>query len=107
MKSRLVSDSLGRGYDLEFYCPGCRGLHRVPVTGERQEHRPVWKFNGDLESPTLSPSILRRIGPFPDGHTDVCHCFVRDGTIEFLGDCTHKSAGTTLELPEIFDGALA
>lgn len=30
-----------------------------------------------------------------------CHSFVRDGKIEFLGDCTHEMAGTTIELPDV------
>jgi hypothetical protein len=25
----------------------------------------------------------------------VCHFFVRDGSIDYLGDCTHKSASTS------------
>ncbi|MGC4033677.1 MAG: hypothetical protein QM754_18485 [Tepidisphaeraceae bacterium] len=27
-----------------------------------------------------------------------CHSFVRDGQIEFLGDCTHELAGKTVPL---------
>jgi hypothetical protein len=65
-----------------------------------------WHWNGDSEKPTLSPSILQTCGPYPEGSsrsgkTDVCHCFVRDGVIEFLGDCTHALAGKTMPLPEI------
>lgn len=103
MKSRLVPDSLGRGDDLEFWCPGCGELHRIPATGDWQPHRPVWGFNGDTDRPTLTPSILRRIGPFPDGHTEVCHSFLRDGRLEFLSDCTHELKGQTVDLPELPD----
>ncbi len=35
------------------------------------------------------------------GQSPLCHSFVRDGRIEFLGDCTHKLAGQTIELPEV------
>ena len=28
----------------------------------------------------------------------VCHSFVTDGKIQFLGDCTHELAGQTVEL---------
>ena len=31
---------------------------------------------------------------------DVCHSFVTDGRIQFLGDCTHKLAGQTVNIPE-------
>ena len=34
-------------------------------------------------------------------HIDtVCHSFVTDGRIQFLGDCTHSLAGQTVDLPE-------
>lgn len=29
----------------------------------------------------------------------VCHAFVRDGQMEFLGDCTHGLAGQTVPIP--------
>ncbi len=30
----------------------------------------------------------------------VCHSFVTNGRIQFLGDCTHELAGKTIEIPE-------
>lgn len=30
----------------------------------------------------------------------VCHSFVRDGQIQYLGDCTHEYAGKTVDLPD-------
>ena len=30
-----------------------------------------------------------------------CHSFVREGRIEFLGDCTHAMVGQTVDLPDI------
>jgi hypothetical protein len=29
----------------------------------------------------------------------VCHSFVTDGKIQFLSDCTHSLANTTVEIP--------
>lgn len=78
---------------LHFWCPGCDNV--MTVCPKR------WHWNGDTEKPTLSPSIKQTCGPFPDGHTDVCHCFVREGVIEFCGDCTHKLLNTSMPLPEI------
>jgi len=44
---------------------------------------------------------------YPDDPIDwtcqVCHSFVTDGRIQFLGDCTHNLAGQTVDLPEITD----
>ena len=30
----------------------------------------------------------------------VCHSFVTNGRIQYLGDCTHKLAGQTVDLPD-------
>lgn len=105
-----------------FECPGCGMMHQVHVAGSGH---PVWEWNGSLERPTFSPSILvtydhmseegrardkafhEEHGRYPtheenpyDVH-DVCHSFVTDGRIQFLGDCTHKLVGQTVDLPEI------
>lgn len=36
----------------------------------------------------------------PGGLPSVCHCFVADGAMQFLGDCTHALAGQTVPIPE-------
>lgn len=93
MKSIVRKDGTGEE-QISFWCPGCNDMKTVPSKR--------WNWNGDLEKPTLSPSILQRTGPFPDGHTDICHCFVKDGNIEFCGDCTHDKRGV-MPLPNIED----
>ncbi|WP_241754456.1 hypothetical protein [Cupriavidus basilensis] len=44
----------------------------------------------------------------PDEERDfecgVCHSFVTDGRIQFLGDCTHALAGQTVPLAEFPEG---
>ena len=92
----VVNNPDGTLHGWLFRCPGCDadpldgGLH-CPTTG--------WTFNGDLERPTFSPSILVR-WESPQGPR-VCHSFVTDGKIQFLGDCTHALAGQTVPLPNI------
>lgn len=81
---------------LAFECPGCGQLHAIPTTGPR-----AWEFNGDLARPTFAPSILVRWTSGPEHQAGVCHSFVRDGQIQFLGDCTHTLAGKTVPLPEV------
>jgi hypothetical protein len=80
-----------------FFCPGCDCSHIFTS---------AWSFDGDLESPTISPSVLVRgvadaFGDPPDGTPTVCHSFVRAGNIEFLTDCTHALAGQTVPLPPV------
>lgn len=88
---------VGEGGRLLFWCPGCDGAHQVQVGGGPG---PRWGFNGDYDRPTFTPSVLVRM-PDPDRPgTDIqrCHSFVRDGQIQFLGDCTHALAGHTVAL---------
>lgn len=88
---RLISD-LGKDgeHGWGFHCPGCKCGHRFFKDGR-------WQFNGDYEKPTFSPSLLNTHLP-NDARTKGlrCHLFVRDGMIQFLGDCTHELAGKTV-----------
>jgi hypothetical protein len=77
-----------------FHCPGCERGHGIPVTGSR-----AWKWNGSLEKPTLTPSLLVNVGG-SNPTQSVCHSFVKDGKIQFLSDSTHKLSGQTVEIPD-------
>ncbi|WP_425618061.1 DUF6527 family protein [Anatilimnocola sp. NA78] len=58
-----------------------------------------WTWNGSVDSPTLKPSILTRSGH--ENKPIVCHTFVNDGLVQFLGDCTHELAGQTVPLLDV------
>lgn len=93
---------------LSFFCPGCKTRHTVSIG---TPGGPQWSWNGDVDNPTLSPSVLvtwykpsDNDEEFDDATKDVkqtCHSFVRNGHIEFLTDCTHSLAGQTVQLPEL------
>jgi hypothetical protein len=76
---------------LAVFCPACKCAHGV---------NSGWTFNGDMERPTFSPSILVTWEGFEDGKEikKICHSYVRDGQIQFLNDCTHELAGKTVPL---------
>jgi len=93
-----------------YWCQGCEEPHMVG---------PGWACEGNLESPTFSPSVLVTSGHYMPGwkgpkcwctfraeHPDCefecrrCHTFIRGGMVDFLGDCTHALAGQTLPLPD-------
>ena len=96
------------GDKVAFRCPGCDTWHPVNVYANRE---PRWTWNGDAYHPTFQPSILNRTGravdpahiPEPDDPPEVCHCFVTDGRIQFLSDCTHHLAGQAVPIP-LFEG---
>lgn len=129
-RARIVVDDRGRFAGVRIDCPGCGvcvlptdwtplGYARAPALDAKAQ----WHFNGDLDRPTFSPSIAVRSGHYagqdkascwctynaanpteaPVFACMVCHSFVQDGRIQFLGDCTHALAGQTVDLPELVD----
>lgn len=54
-----------------------------------------WTWNGDIESPSLSPSIVTAVGKHR------CHSWITDGKVKFFVDSTHEFAGQTLDLLEL------
>ena len=101
----------GEGGMLLFRCPGCNTAHQIRVD---PAFGPAWGFNGDADKPTFTPSVLvRGTAQITDEQRDiimaggrvepapfVCHSYVTDGRIQFLGDCTHALAGQTVDLPD-------
>lgn len=104
-----------------FWCAGCADVHVVTTEAQPFIYGGAhWSFDGNLERPTFSPSILvrglrreldekgewtgewRRDAegkPIPY----VCHSFITAGRQQFLGDCTHDLAGQTVELADLPD----
>lgn len=79
---------------VELNTPGPIPTRMIPIRGQK----PSWMWNGDVDQPTLKPSILSR-----GGGKDVkcCHSFVTNGKIRFLKDCSHELAGKTMDLLEV------
>jgi hypothetical protein len=89
-----------------FECPGCGSLHAPFVRPYQAPNGAFWDFNGDVNAPTFSPSILQKIDYTESGRSpSICHSYVTAGRIRYLSDCTHKLVGQEVELPDIdFDG---
>lgn len=98
---------LGQFGAVMFKCPGCACAHVIHVVAEGYSG-PTWSFNGDGNAPTFSPSVHVKTGRAVDPSfvreegdpPEVCHSFVTDGRIQFLGDCDHALAGQTVDLPD-------
>jgi len=81
---------------LAFFCPGCGYDHAVTVNGRMEPYNATWGWNGSMEQPTFTPSLLVN-AHYPETR---CHSFVKDGKIQYLSDCYHKLKGQTVEIPE-------
>lgn len=89
---------LNHGRHLSIWCPGCKDLHVIPIDGTRN-----WTWNGDRVNPTVTPSLKSDYTVAP-GKTVLCHLFITDGNLQFLGDSQHEFSGRTvpLESPQRF-----
>lgn len=96
---------------IAFICPACDQEHSIPaVIGAPTSGK--WGWNGDFESPSISPSISLKIGSFSTPGFDWkmagfakdpsvrCHSIINDGKISFCGDCSHSMKNKTVDLPE-------
>ncbi|WP_043775570.1 DUF6527 family protein [Roseivivax isoporae] len=94
-KLRRLADNI-----VAFRCPGCRTMHQVWTDR--------WRWNGDGDAPTFSPSVLVTYDGADVGQGGApqarCHSFVENGRIRFLPDCTHELAGETVPLPTLLGG---
>ena len=106
---------LGEGIFM-YKCPGCRDTHFI-YTKTRNSSNAIWKFNGDVNSPTFKPSINYTTGYMiprkylkddeynyykEENIGSRCHSFVQNGVVNFCGDCTHSMNGKQgVTLPEI------
>lgn len=88
------SPTMKEGQYLKFECPGCGHKHLVDLDRQNQ--------NQNEESPTLSPSVLQYCTNPQTGNRDtICHFFLVEGKIQYLGDCMHSMKGQTVELPDL------
>ncbi len=90
------------GDHIWIWCPGCKEAHAIRVNAPPPNKG--WTWNGSLESPTFTPSLNATVKYGEPGKPDrVCHSFIKEGKIQFLGDCTHELKGQTVPLPELPD----
>ena len=98
-----------QGGHVWFHCPGCECAHRVRVEIPVDPHyvdSGHWTWNGRLDLPTFAPSVRTWSGTVDGVDQRVCHSYVLDGQIQFLGDCWHALAGQTVDLPAWEPGTL-
>lgn len=91
---RQVVDGDVHSQRLMFVCPACAlhgsGIHMLTVNEPNS-----WTWDGNLEAPTLSPSIASH-GAAVDGvwvADWLCHSYLEAGLFRFLSDSTHAMAG--------------
>lgn len=115
--AKIKEIEISNGHNkLRFICPGCNEEHQITRS---------WDFDGNFEQPTISPSIkvtfeysselnnkkakefFLKKGRFPTRKElpydikQICHSYIKNGKIEYLGNCHHKLKNQTIDLPQI------
>jgi len=83
-----------------FWCPGCNEAHAyaAKIKGvEPPPNRPMWTFDENMDAPTFTPSLRIISEERP------CHLFVKNGHIQYCGDCFHELKGKIVPMVEIPD----
>lgn len=89
---------------LAHWCPACGELHAFSCE-QPQRNGAQWKWDGNVNFPTFTPSMNIKIGPYGDGRPDWrCHYNLTGGILIFHGDCTHPLGGTRHGLIPIPEG---
>ena len=125
MRARPVKIVLPEGYvdapineatHITLNFPGPVGRLTLPVirSGTR-DGTGCWTWNGDIERPTLHPSVLHQgtecitdeehamlmAGGKVEPRPYRCHTWVNDGQAQFLDDCSHELRGQTVDMLEV------
>lgn len=106
MGAKVRDASYGETVVYAFYCFGCRHEHLFYVNAA---NKPTWNFNGDINNPTFTPSLLNRWGKYVadwkppadeawteeqiNEHSGQCHLNITNGLIDYYEDCTHDFRG--------------
>lgn len=91
------NDSNGPSY-LCFRCLGCKNSHCIPFINAPPPPPTttiLWCYDGDLEFPTISPSL--RVFDI-DGKTSACHVVITKGILNYQTDCKHGLAGKSVPM---------
>jgi hypothetical protein len=85
---------------IRLHLPGPFPNRILPVMiGGTRAGTPNWTWNGSVDLPTVKPSVLTRGSDKNGDH--VCHCWINDGKVQFLSDCSHEFANQTLDLLDV------
>lgn len=108
MKLWPFSDSTDTRIGYVFWCPGCEEHHMYfTAHSPLRTQGPNWTFNGDMDRPTFTPSLLNAWTHGESNEPRRCHLFITNGRIIYCGDCTHALAGRTVDMVDEPEGGAA
>jgi hypothetical protein len=76
-----------------FWCPGCERYHGIDPK--------KWKITVVEGLPTVQPSILGEYYNWKYKKEIRCHSYIKNGKIQYLGDCGHNLKNRTVNMKEL------
>lgn len=84
-----------KGDYVMFHCPACKHAHVVTF----QNHTMPWSWNGNIERPTITPSLkISECSEKGEPIRVICHLNVTDGMLVYHIDSSHEFAGKTIPM---------
>lgn len=77
-----------------FYCPACKHEHTFTVKADKTQ----WNFNGNINNPSFSPSLLNKELDEEGKIKSICHLVITDNKIHYALDCTHELRGQIINI---------
>jgi hypothetical protein len=120
LSSKLRSIATGPNTKgISHWCPGCEEMHAITIESGPESSRPTWHWDGNIDAPTVSPSVritgkqtIKLNGEWTGewvrdaagNAVDMCcHYILTAGQLNFCSDSTHALAGKTVPLPDLPD----
>lgn len=100
-KAKAIENERGETVGYAIRCPGCGNWHVFNTQRRSDGTGPIWQFNGEMQMPTFTPSMLTWTPGRNGERLNICHSFLTDGIIDFLGDTTAHALRGRHPLPEI------
>lgn len=92
VKVKEIGTGSRGGRLIVIHCPGCKYDHPFEIECAGKG----WTWNGSVEAPTFTPSLLIN----QDSPAHRCHMVVTNGRIKFQNDCFHELNGREVEVPD-------
>ena len=83
---------------VEFLVPSGLFEYRRLMIGDSKKPN-QWSWNYDVDEPTFRPSVLSKASWA--GKPWLCHSYITNGVVKFLGDCTHNNKNKSMPLKDV------
>lgn len=97
MSSKLVKHESPGILGYSHWCSACKHCHTFYI----QCNNHTWTFDGNVNSPTFSPSMLEYYTQKNGERKTLCHYILTSEVMNYCGDSPHELSGKSVPLEDI------